>query len=336
MTVSHSSSPRSPFRRFCDRVLDVLSTSNGHHELPRSRSSTPSSHASSRRQTPPIFTPTIYPHGHPGAVFSSYTSLPQSHRSGSPANSLYVISSPGKPRFAPRVQAPDPALYKPFFTAADLEQRAAIVGPAVQRYPPTLRIPGPNLAPSHRSVDYRLADDLANDGRGSLLYNCATGSCARRVSPSTPRLRAHDASALRASATHPPTRALRIVSRSFPWRIEVITTHAEFVTVADVLRRIHEEAARPVNEPEFNIVSPGKRDRMRMRFAKRTTVHGEAIKRCDLLADMSYLGSIGSDERFVREFHNIAQPRPGDMPTFVVEFVDYEEAMRRIGIEVRV
>ena len=133
-----------------------------------------------------------------------------------------------------------------------------------------------------------------------------TGNCQR--SSDRPGRSWH--SGRNAPATFPRVTSLRIISRSFPWPIDVpATNHMSGVTCGDVIEAIHASMYTRLSQGQYDNTSRQQRRLLSESFYhNRSTAHGvpggrlqQTLLRCDWLGQDTMFGGLVDDERFVRE-----------------------------------
>ncbi|KAF8328613.1 uncharacterized protein EI90DRAFT_3126070 [Cantharellus anzutake] len=118
---------------------------------------------------------------------------------------------------------------------------------------------------------------------------------------------------LRADATYPPCASMKIISKKFPWEIDVeYPKSSAAVTIGDVLQAVHEALHVSATQLEWQDLTEDFRRRvgeqarqncdatlkLNLRKARFTD---EGVKRVDWLVDRHIMKGLKKDERFIRE-----------------------------------
>ncbi|EJF62752.1 hypothetical protein BD309DRAFT_868466 [Dichomitus squalens] len=113
-----------------------------------------------------------------------------------------------------------------------------------------------------------------------------------------------------APATWPRVKSLRLISRAFPWSIDVPATSPEVgVTCGDVIEAVHTSMYTRLSQQQYDNASRQQRRLLSESFYhNRSTAHGvpggrlqQTLLRCDWLGQDTMFGGIVDDERFVRD-----------------------------------
>ena len=162
---------------------------------------------------------------------------------------VYQRSAPNSPFGGPVLlpAQPSPAA-QPIF----LPQ---VGGPAVAGYSPgnvAIQLPSPNRIPSQLSGPVLL--DVLNPGTGPSwgrssstphIHYDLRDSPHRALVTANPQLSALSPGHLRASITNPAVAGIKIISKNFPWEIDVESDRSSApITVEDVITTIHEVSGR--------------------------------------------------------------------------------------------
>ena len=120
-----------------------------------------------------------------------------------------------------------------------------------------------------------------------------------------------------APATWPRVTQIRLVSRSFPWAIDVPASDARVgVTCGDVVEAIHVNMYGRLSQQQYDCASRGQKRLLSESFYhNRSTAHGvpggklqQTLLKCDWLGQDTMFGGIGDDERLVRDMCGDALP----------------------------
>ncbi len=120
-----------------------------------------------------------------------------------------------------------------------------------------------------------------------------------------------------APATFPRVTALRLLSQSFPWSIDVPATDAAMgVTCGDVIEAIHASMYTRLSQPQYDNASRQQKRLLSESFYhNRSTAHGvpggrlqQTLLRCDWLGQDTMFGGVVVDERLVRKVCNDLPP----------------------------
>ena len=113
-----------------------------------------------------------------------------------------------------------------------------------------------------------------------------------------------------APATWPRLTQIRLISRSFPWAIDVPATDVEAgVTCGDVVEAIHTFLYGRLSQPQYDAASRQQKRLLSESFYhNRSTAHGvpggrlqQTLLRCDWLGQDTMFGGLADDERLVGE-----------------------------------
>ena len=120
-----------------------------------------------------------------------------------------------------------------------------------------------------------------------------------------------------APATWPRVTQIRLISRSFPWSIDVPASDARVgVTCGDVIEAIHTSMYNRLLQQQFDHASRTQKRLLSESFYhNRSTAHGvpggklqQTLLKCDWLGQDTMFGGIVEDDRLVREMWRDAIP----------------------------
>jgi len=234
---------------------------------------------------------------------------------------VYQRSAPNSPFGAPVLL---PAQPSPGAQPIFLPQ---VGGAAVGGYSPgnvAIQLPSPNRIPSQLSGPVLL--DVLNPGTGPSWGRSSTphihydlrDSPHRALVTTNPQLSALSPGHLRASITNPAVAGIKIISKNFPWEIDVESDRSSApITVEDVITSIHEALDKHIASSEWWIVTDEVRNRVAKQYERNCDAssgssrhrgevekprhRSEGVRRIDWLLDNFVMKGLEKDDAFIQK-----------------------------------
>ncbi|KAF8331092.1 uncharacterized protein EI90DRAFT_1061668 [Cantharellus anzutake] len=201
--------------------------------------------------------------------------------------------------------------------------------PMVAGYSPgrvAVQLPSPNRGPVQLGAPVLL--DVLNAGSGTSwggrtssprLYYDVRDYPSRASVLTGSQLSTLSSQLLRATVTNPPFARLKIVSKAFPWEIDVESNGpGEPITVEDVITAIHETLDKHIASSEWWIVTEETRNRVARQYEKNCDAaassssrhrgelekprhRSEGVRRVDWLLDQYIVKGLEKDDVFIQK-----------------------------------